>query len=360
MSPPTDDLSKLWRWFSRVQCRGYSPLYERIAGTVAADEPLLARVLDTPPHAHLPLGLLGAVHYLLLEEPELPLAAVYAGRRGDDPGPLFADFCRERWDEIAEVMSTRRVQTNECGRSALIGPALTWIAARVRQPLALVDVGASAGLNLLCDRYRLDYGAHGSTGPAASPVHVSCSVVGGSPPIADRLPPLAARVGIDRTPVDVADPDAARWLLACTWPDTGRMDRTSAAVLLARSDPPGVVAGDAIEALPAVVRRLPQDAAVVVMTTWAFAYFSPEQRRRFVAVMAAESAGRPLVWLSAEDAGTVDELAREAAPVHELTKGSLGLVWFSGGEEGERRARLLAFVHEHGAFIHWRVPPGDG
>ena len=71
-----------------------------------------------------------------------------------------------------EVLNARTVQTNEVGRSALLGPALTWAVGD--EPVQLVDVGCSAGLNMLCDRYRFDYGAHGVTGPADSPVRIDC------------------------------------------------------------------------------------------------------------------------------------------------------------------------------------------
>ena len=75
------------------------------------------------------------------------------------------------------LLGTRRIQTNDCGRSALIAPALTWAASRHPAPLALVDVGASAGLNLLLDRFRIDYGAYGATGPPESPVRRSSLAV---------------------------------------------------------------------------------------------------------------------------------------------------------------------------------------
>ena len=84
-----------------------------------------------PPNSHLPLALFAAVHYLLLDGLDHPLAEVYAGRSDADPAPLFIEVCRTHWDEIESVLATRHVQTNDCGRSALIGPGLTWLAARL-------------------------------------------------------------------------------------------------------------------------------------------------------------------------------------------------------------------------------------
>ena len=224
MAEPTDDLARLWEWFAQTEFHRQSPLYERIAVAVSQDRELLEMVRAAPPAAHLPLTLFGAVHYLLLDGLDHPLADVYAGRSDADPAPLFLDVCRAQRPEIVALLATRHVQTNDCGRSALIGPGLTWLADRFDRPLALIDVCASAGINLLCDRYRIDYGAHGATGPVSSPVQIACRVVAGHPPIAERLPALVTRVGIDRLVAaaagatgDAAAAGAAGAALATAW-----------------------------------------------------------------------------------------------------------------------------------------------
>src|SRR5262249_28346043 len=197
--------------------RGYSPLYDRICRAAARDEDVLDLVRAAPQEAHIPNVLLAAVHFLLLNGLDHPLGAVYAGTSDADPWPLFREICFDHRDEIAALMETRRTNTNECGRSAVIGPALTWVATNVGAPLALCDVGRGGGLTLGCDRYRLDYGAAGATGPPDASVRIECEVAGGRPPIAPALPQIAARVGLDRSPVDLSVADDAQWLLACTW-----------------------------------------------------------------------------------------------------------------------------------------------
>ena len=349
MGDATDDLADLWRWFGAHQFRGYSPIYERIADVVAGDREVLELFREAPPAAHLPPAPLGAVRYLLLDGLDHPLGEVYGGRSGADPGPLFLDLCRTERAELLALLETRRVQTNDCGRSALIGPALTWVARRVRGPYCLVDVGASAGLNLLCDRYRLDYGAHGATGPADSPVRITCEVTGGDPPVADRLPAVARRVGVDLSPIDVSDPADAQWLLACVWPDTGRAERVEASIRLAQQDPPTLVAGRANEALPGVLAGLPADATAIVMTTWAFSYFSLEERPEFVDLLRAESRRRPVVWVSADVAGVVEGLG----PGDTSGRDVLGAVLLHDG--GVALAQVLADVHPHGNWIDWRA-----
>ena len=348
------DLGKIWLYVADTSCRGYSPIYERICRTVAESDEVLDLVSEAPPVAHNPVLLLAAVHYLLLGGLDHPLAAVYAGESEADPGPLFVDVCLENRDVILELLATQQVNTNEVGRSAAIGPALTVAASRLPGPLGLVDVGCSAGLNLFCDRYRLDYGSAGATGPADAPVQIRCEIVGGSPPIAPTLPSIAARVGLDRAPVDLHDPDQSRWQLACSWPDTGRLARTRLALEEARRGSLTVIRGDAVEGVGAVIESLPHDASAVVMTTWVVAYFSPEQRAGFRDALAVASASRPVAWISAETHGVVDLIPSEGIPSDPggMEWSVLGLVVF---RDGEPEPELLGCVHPHGSHLDWRL-----
>jgi hypothetical protein len=348
-----DDLAEVWRWFGAQHFRGESPIYERIAMAVAADDEVLALLRHAPPAAHLPLVPLAAARSLLLEGLDHPLGEVYRGRSDADPGPLFLDLCRRHRDSLLAILQTRRVQTNDCGRSALIAPALTWTTRRTSGPYWLIDVGASAGINLLCDRFRLDYGAHGATGPADSPVGISCQVKAGDPPIADRVPDLVGRVGIDASPIDLSDPADARWLLACVWPDSGRADRVEASIALAQQHPPRLIAGRATDVLPSVLGELPADVTAIVMTTWAFSYFSTDERAEFIELLRAESDRRDVVWVCCETAGVVEEFDRldEADPPgHHL----LGATVF---QCGTATPHLLAHVHPHGNWLDWRTAP---
>jgi hypothetical protein len=346
------ELGRIWEWFADTSCKGYSPLYDRICRVVAHDDDVLALVQQAPPPAHQPNVLLGVVHYVLLSGLDHPLAAVYAGQSDADPGPLFVDLCLSHRGEVLELMETRRTQTNECGRSAVIGPALTWVAQEFGAPLALLDVGASAGLNLGCDRYFLDYGEAGSTGPADSDVRIECTVRGGMPPIAPRLPEIAARIGLDRSPIDLTDESDARWMLACIWPDTGRLERTSAAIRDAQQHPPTIRTGDMIDDLAAVIAELPTDALACVTTTWALAYLQPDGRERFAAELAKTGRERPIVWISGEGPGIVSAFADRTPPpdLDDIEPSVLGAIRYDGGTA---RATALAFVHPHGASIDW-------
>jgi hypothetical protein len=349
-----DALAEIWIYIADSSCRGYSPLYDRICRGVAESDAVLDLVAEAPPEGHNPVLLLAAVHYLLLGGLDHPLAAVYAGESAADPGPLFVDLCLRQRDALLALLALRHVNTNEVGRSAVLGPALSTVAARLGEPLAHLDVGCSAGLNLLCDRYLLDYGPAGVTGPRDAPVRIECRVAGGTPPIAPVLPPVVTRVGLDRAPVDLTDDDEARWQLACVWPDTGRLARTRLAFEEARRAPLTLVRGDAVEGVGSAIAGLPAGAVAVVTTTQMVAYLSPAQRAGFGDALTVASYDRPVAWISAEVQGVVDVVPGAAAPSdHQGVEASvLGLAVF---RDGTVDAELLGYVHPHGSWIDWRM-----
>ena len=347
-------LSELWIWFADNHLRAYSPIYDRVSRAVAASDEVLSLLQEAPPRSHQPNVLLAAVHYLLLGGLDHPLAAVYAGVSDADPGPLFVDVCLTHRAEILQLLATRHTNTNEVGRSAIVGLALIAVAERFGEPLALVDVGCSAGLNLLCDRYRLDYGAAGATGPADAAVTIDCEVVGGEPPIASELPPIAERVGIDADPVDVTDEEQARWQLALVFPDTNRMPRTRRALEEVVRTPPRIVQGDAVDTVSAVLRELRADHIAVVTTTWTAAYLAPARRIEFRERLADVSRTRRVAWISAEGQGVIDLFEDVDVPydAHGTQASVLGLALF---ERGDVTTELLGFVHPHGSWVDWRA-----
>ena len=352
MGDPLDDLAELWLWFANGIMAGYCPLYDEIARSVAEDRELLSLQHSARPHAHLPPMLLAGAHYLLLDGTEHLLVDVFAGRSSAPAAPLFRDLCLDHRSQLLEVLNARTVQTNEVGRSALLGPALTWAAGN--EPVQLVDVGCSAGLNMICDRYFLDYGTYGVTGPDNSPVRINCRVAAGSPPIASSLPVIANRVGIDLEPPDLTDPDDARWLLACVWPGTGRFERAVRAIELGKADPPTVLRGDALEMLPGVVNDL-GEGRMVVLNSWSFAYFSVEQRQAYVELLGEVGRSRPVVWLCMDAPQVVELAAGEAPATGSLESDVLSGVTFDGGAPPQ--TDVLAFVQSHGQSMAWRAAP---
>ncbi len=178
-----------------------APLYADLAAGIADDPALAGLLLAAPPPQRLPVLLFASVHWLLLADPTAPLARFYpnlpvppnsSGGRRSSAIDAFRDFCVERSGELAELLSTRRTQTNEIGRSALFVPSFGELAAECG-PLAHVDVGASAGLNLLIPHYDFVYDP-GGTVTSGSTVTITCSTRGDVPvpPAPHRSPRRSA------------------------------------------------------------------------------------------------------------------------------------------------------------------------
>src|SRR6204780_2960883 len=169
-----------YRRFARLEARGHSPAYEALAMAVAADRPVLAFLASLPPGKRQPNLLFAAARYLLGEPADIgALRRLAAGPRGEPGGGMRA----------------RRTQTNEPARCATLLPVL----AQLPQPLALLEVGASAGLTLLVDRYSYDYGGHKITGTDPAAPLLACQARG-PVPLPDPGPSLARRAGLDVNP----------------------------------------------------------------------------------------------------------------------------------------------------------------
>jgi hypothetical protein len=303
------------------EARGRSPLYERLALGVAGDRGLLELLDRLPPAKQQPNLLFAAVQYLAGPQPDLD---------------AFRSFVLGHADEVLATMAAHRTQTNEVGRCSLLLPLL----AAIPGPLALVEVGASADLCLLPDRYAYDYGGT-ILGDPASPVRLSCQPYG-PVPIPAMPPEVVWRRGIDLSPVDLGDPDAVRWRESCVWPDQPhRLARLRAAMAVARNDPPLVVPGDLLDQVGPVVAQAPAGATVVVFHAAALVYLPPPDRRRFAALMAE----LPAVWLSAEGSGVVPALAARLgrAPTPDP---AVFLI-------GKGPSRLLALADPHGTWLRW-------
>jgi hypothetical protein len=285
-------LAAVFERFAAFECAGHSRLYERLARGVAAEPELLALAALARPGQPVPNLLLAAVHHLLLGGAPGNLAGYYPSVGGDaegDPVPAFRAFCRAHRPAIAHLLATRRVQTNEVRRSACLLPGFARAAELAGgRPLAVVEVGAAAGLNLRWDRYRYDYGSAGTWGDLDAPLLITCDARGTRPLLPASTPAVDWRVGIDLDPIDVRDPDAAGWLRALLWPDQpDRAALLERAIAAARADPPRLLGGDALDLLPGVLAEAPPGAALCVVHTFVLNQLTLEGRQRFAELTAA-------------------------------------------------------------------------
>ena len=343
-----EELSGRFRRFAELECHGSSPLYERLSLHVAGDLELLALAAHCAPGQPTPNLFLGAAHLVLLDNPDHPLSAYYASltespevREG--AYPHFRSLCLEHRDRIVETISTRLVQTNEVGRCAVLLPAFGIMAERwAARKATFVEVGASAGLNLLWDRFHYQYGEQISWGEPSSPVQLICEPRGVPlPPIPDAPPNVIRRVGIDLDPVDMGDADAVAWLRALIWPEhRHRVAALDGALRIAASDPPTLIAADALDALPGVLENAPPDAALCVFHTHTLNQFPPDARRRFGEILDDLGARRDLYVASIERQGAQQE---RVGALLELT----------AYESGRKTTRALGRCDNHGMWLEW-------
>jgi hypothetical protein len=283
-----------------------SPLYQELSQVVARTDWLLDVAGQAPPGQVPTYLFFGAVHQLLLRGVAHPLGGYFPSVVGADAlppgaaGPALLSFCRVYQREITDVISTRLVQTNDVQRSLALRVGLSLIGRRVRQPVHVIEIGASAGLNLRFDRY--GYQVSGECfGDRRSPVQVVAERVGAAPvPDLSRIPPVASVRGVDLNPLDVADPDARSWLEALVWPENDRQRRLlGAAIDLVRSDPPAVLAGDAVDVVPRLARQLPTGAPRVVFQIATRIHVPQERQQRFDDAIATLGQTGPLwaIWV---------------------------------------------------------------
>ena len=306
-----------FRRFAEREVRGTSRCYEEWALGVAAD-PTVVALLDTLPEPK--------------RQPNLVFtAARYAGIPAG-PYPAFRDALLSRWATVSEIARQRRTQTNEPGRCATLLPLL----AALPQPLALLEVGASAGLCLYPDRYAYRYDDRPVLGD--STVVLDCATTGAVPFPAAR-PDVVWRAGIDLNPLDVDDPADVRWLETLIWPEHDhRRARLAAALEVVRAERPRIVTGDLNEQVAALAAEAPRDATLVVFHSAVLVYLSPDERATFAATVR----GLDAHWIANEGPGVLPgttptqgramfQLALDEQPVALATGHGQELHWLTRG-----------------------------
>ena len=279
-----------------------------------------------------------------------------------DPAAAFAGFCHEHRGALEGLIATRTTQTNEVGRCTALLPGLCHVAAHYgwNEPLSLLDLGTSAGLNLLFDDYAYAYrAAEGdatlTAGAGDSGVTLECTARDDLEQLPElRLPAMAARVGLDLSPLDPRSDDAALWLLACQWPDNparfGRL-RAALANVRAAAQPPRLERGDMVTDLPWIAATIPGDGPLVVFHSWVAAYLDEAEQRTVADEVRALGGSRPVHHLYCESPFETPGLPTPPPPVpREGPDLSTALVHI--GPDGAPAVRL-ADTHPHGYWIRW-------
>jgi hypothetical protein len=279
--------------FAIDEARGSSEAYEKLAFAIAQSADLLAFIATFPVEKRQPNLFLAAVRHVC----GIP-------RNVDE----LRQFAHASGAKIRKIVLARTTQTNEPGRCAVLLPLL----AELAPPLALIEVGASAGLCLLMDHYGYDYG-DARIDPAVSQdgrAPVFTCEVSGPVPLPRAIPRIAWRAGLDLNPIDVRSERETAWLKTLVWPgQDARLAGLRAAIGIARRNLPKMVRGDLLTDLPKLATLAPKDATLVVFHTAVLGYVLPQQARdRFAATVKEIGAE----WISNEPPGVFPAIARQA------------------------------------------------
>jgi hypothetical protein len=326
LPPELEEVARHYRGFA-VATHGQSACYETWSSRVAEDPAVLAWVAALPRDKQQPTLLFASARWHGVPAPG-PYAALRDAVLGDD--------------SIRTTVVTRATQTNEVGRLATLVPAFAMVAEEEGRPLALLEVGTSAGLCLYPDRYDYAWPPLGRLTGSGGPT-LTCPA-SGPLPVPVRPVEVAWRGGIDLQPVDVADETAVAWLEVCVWPEQDeRRARLRQSVAVARSDPPRIVRGDLFDALPDQVEAARRLGPVVVFHSAVALYLDRARRQAFVELMLGLVRAGACRWVSNEQADVLPEVTATATQVPDDGHS------FVLGLDG----RAVAITHQHGAGLRW-------
>jgi hypothetical protein len=332
---------------------------------IAEHDELLAALSALPPDRLPALLASAAISFLVERDRPEPLTGYFPAPGYPQPsfdrgfGAAAAAFVSAQLPGIMAICASHRYQMNEAARCTQI--ALGVAALQAPGPVGLIDLGTGAGLGLQLDRYRYDINGTG-TGPTSASLILSCELRGENQPPRPELPPITTRSGIEVNPVSLDDTGARAWLRACAPPEASALTRLAAAIEVARRYPAPIVAGDVVEALPAVLDSLPPGLPAIVTDSYLAVFLPPAQRAKLIGILSDASRRRPVTWLSLDPLVPLGPAGRDSVQGLVLPEpliadyqehgvfAVLGARTFDDAAEG---GRLLARAHPSGQWTEW-------
>ncbi|WP_152363912.1 DUF2332 domain-containing protein [Microlunatus speluncae] len=326
-------IQDVYRDFARY-ASATSPCFDEWALGVATDGEVLDWLAELPEPKRQPNLVFAAARWHGLKAPA-PYAELRAALLNDD-GPIRATILE------------RATQTNEVGRLATLVPAFAAIS--TERPVALFEVGASAGLCLFPDRWSYRWETAGGPVTLGDSPRVLSATVTGPAALPITVPRVTWRGGVDLNPLDLSGDDAANWLLTLVWPEHDhRRQRLKEAIDVARQEPPDIVRGDLLVELPAAVERAlretPDDTPLIVFHSAVIVYLDDDGRARFQGLMQKLIKNPRVHWVSNE--------GRSVLPEVTVTGPDAPAGRFVLGVDG----RAVGHTEGHGAALHWWPTP---
>lgn len=343
----TASLRKKFERFAEDECKGNSPLYEGLSKQIAGDEELLHLCTLVKEGQPVPNLFLAAVHFFVLQNKEALIAAYYPSVTGQKseaiPFDLFKAFVRQHQDGIAGLLQHRIVQTNVLTCCNYLLPVFSNILSRTSSPATIIDIGASAGLNLNFDHYEYYYNDKKVYGDSRLKLH--CQIRGGEAPIITPFNCAIRKIGIDQNLIDPTDAGDLLWLQALIWPDqTERFSMLTEALRAPGLSEIQLIAGSTIADFKKVIESVDSAGTLTISATHVLYQFTEERLLEFYAFLDAIGQTMDFYFLSVEATKAVQAQydVRNTAVVLTTYKNKL------------KQETLLAETNGHGNWIKWK------
>lgn len=323
-----------------------SPMYERLSQEIANDREMIEFLCQRQWEQPVPNLLLAAVNFLLHKNRQNELSDYYPNHGGtksfrdDNLIRIFKKFCMDHSQDLLQLMQSRYVQTNEVRRCVLLRPAFARIVeCGERQPMHLVDLGASSGLNLIFDRYHYSYSNGQQMGPEDAVLRLTCELKSNAK-LPEILPEFLDRLGIDLNPIDLTNEDEVLWALSLIWPDQPeRLQRLKSAIEVRKNVSLKMERGSGLSLLPLWSQSSADMRPLCLVHSYTVIQFSIEARQQLEEILLKISKKRPVWRVELEWFGT---------PFSELK-----LSYYANGEK--KVHELLAETHAHGEWMDWKL-----
>ncbi|MGV3614413.1 MAG: DUF2332 domain-containing protein [Fimbriimonas sp.] len=331
------DLARVAAHFERVstvEAVESSPLYADFARRAMASPEILEVARHARPNQPPAYLFFGAVQFLLSQEGS-PFDPQDSPER---TWQRLLDVVHRRRPEVLDLLATKMVQTNEVRRSILLFTAFAYLSRPFpNRPIALVEIGTSAGFNLLFDRYGYRFNGGDPFGHLDSPVQIDTELRGELvPPTTLARTPIVSRTGVDLNPLDPNRQEDADWLRALIWPEhTERRQLLDAALLVRRAERVGTITGNAVDLLPDLLEEIPSDIVPFVFHTYVAYQMPAESKERLLREIDRQGRRRDVVHL------------------HNGIVGDLHATWY---RSGERTDVSIANNDPHARWVEWLAP----
>lgn len=285
------------------ECKGNSPLYETLSRQIAKDESLLQLCIHVREGQPVPNSFLAAVHFLVLRNQDASIAKYYPSVSGLNveaiPFHLFKAFVKDHQQEIINILKYRIVQTNVLTRCNYLLPVFATILSQANNPATIIDIGASAGLNLNFDHYEYYYNNQKVYGNSNVKLH--CQLKGDLVPAVKSFNTSIQKIGIDQHLIDPSNPDDLTWLLALIWPDqTERFAMLNEAVTLQQHSPVQLIKGSTISEFKNIIESVNTSHTLILYATHVLYQFSESLLQDFNLMLDTIGQQRDYYFLSAE------------------------------------------------------------